>query len=147
MLNPIPASCKSLRASSSRLFVSVPQLFRLYHFTAPMGLVQPLPIPTVPGSLLRHVSMDLITDLPPSNGFDAITMFVDRLSASSLCLVIKMSLHPSWPSCSLIMHSNGLGCRLTWCLIETQGYITLLAISYGPDRHYSVHVYRIPSSV
>lgn len=45
---------------------------------APMGKLQPLPIPTRPW---QQVSMDLITQLPRSrNGFDAIVVFVDKLS-------------------------------------------------------------------
>jgi hypothetical protein len=50
---------------------------------APMDLLQPLSIPTV---AWESVSMDLITDLPPSNGFDAITVFVDRLTKLIVCV-------------------------------------------------------------
>ena len=45
---------------------------------APMGLMQPLPIPTRPW---QQVSMDLITALPRSRlGNDAIVVFVDKLT-------------------------------------------------------------------
>ena len=45
---------------------------------APAGLLQPLPIPEEPWA---DISMDLITSLPQSrSGFDAIVVFVDRLS-------------------------------------------------------------------
>jgi len=43
----------------------------------PYGLLQPLPIPRRPWS---SVSMDFITDLPPSNSFDSIFVVVDRLT-------------------------------------------------------------------
>ena len=46
--------------------------------TKPAGLLQPLPIPTSPWS---SVSMDFIVHLPKtSTGFDAIVVFVDRLT-------------------------------------------------------------------
>ena len=45
---------------------------------SPMGLLQPLPIPTRPW---QQVSMDLITALPRSrSGNDAIVVFVDKLT-------------------------------------------------------------------
>jgi hypothetical protein len=43
----------------------------------PYGLLQPLPVPQRPWS---SVSMDFITDLPPSATFDAICVVVDRLT-------------------------------------------------------------------
>jgi hypothetical protein len=43
----------------------------------PYGLLQPLPVPRRPWS---SVSMDFITDLPPSNSFDSIFVVVDRLT-------------------------------------------------------------------
>jgi hypothetical protein len=43
----------------------------------PYGLLQPLPVPRRPWS---SVSMDFITDLPPSNSFDSIFVLVDRLT-------------------------------------------------------------------
>jgi hypothetical protein len=43
----------------------------------PYGLLQPLPIPHRPWS---SVSMDFITDLPPSNSFDSIFVVVDRFT-------------------------------------------------------------------
>eukprot|EP01116_Phalansterium_solitarium_P002845 TRINITY_DN1315_c0_g1_i11.p1 TRINITY_DN1315_c0_g1~~TRINITY_DN1315_c0_g1_i11.p1 ORF type:complete len:1297 (+),score=256.42 TRINITY_DN1315_c0_g1_i11:351-3893(+) len=44
---------------------------------APAGLLQPLPIPE---RRWESVAMDLIIQLPPSAGFDAIVTFTDRLS-------------------------------------------------------------------
>ena len=44
----------------------------------PAGLLQPLPIPT---KNWQQISMDLITQLlKTKNGYDAIVVFVDRLS-------------------------------------------------------------------
>ena len=44
---------------------------------APYGKLKPLPIPEGPW---QSVSMDFIVELPPSNGFDAIYVCVDRLT-------------------------------------------------------------------
>jgi len=44
---------------------------------SPFGLLQPLPIPEYPW---ESVSLDLVTDLPISNGFDAVFVVVDRLT-------------------------------------------------------------------
>ena len=44
---------------------------------AKAGLLQPLEIPS---RKWAHVTMDLVTDLPESNGFTAIIVFVDKLS-------------------------------------------------------------------
>jgi hypothetical protein len=43
----------------------------------PYGLLQSLPIPETPWS---SISMDFIVQLPPSNGFTSILVFVDRLT-------------------------------------------------------------------
>ena len=47
------------------------------------GLLQPLPIPPYPW---HSLSMDFITQLPPSDNFDAILVIVDRFSKMSLFL-------------------------------------------------------------
>src|SRR5437588_7989111 len=44
---------------------------------APYGLLQPLEIPTKPW---ESISMDFVTDLPESEGYDAIWVVVDRLT-------------------------------------------------------------------
>ena len=44
---------------------------------AKAGLLQPLEIPS---RKWVHITMDLITDLPESNGFMAIIVFVDKLT-------------------------------------------------------------------
>ena len=44
---------------------------------AKAGLLQPLEIPS---RKWTHVTTDLVTDLPESNGFTAIIVFVDKLS-------------------------------------------------------------------
>ena len=43
----------------------------------PYGLLQPLSIPVVPW---KSISLDFITDLPPSKNFDAILTILDRLT-------------------------------------------------------------------
>jgi hypothetical protein len=56
---------------------------RIKGYTAlPYGLLQPLSVPERPW---ESVSMDLITDLPVSGGYDAITVFVDRLTKFIVC--------------------------------------------------------------
>lgn len=44
---------------------------------APMGLLQPLPIPNSP---FEVVTMDFITELPESHGYDSILVIVDKLT-------------------------------------------------------------------
>ena len=43
----------------------------------PLGMLEPLPIPAGPWT---DISYDLITDLPPSDGFDSILTVVDHLT-------------------------------------------------------------------
>lgn len=43
----------------------------------PAGLLQPLPVPLEPWS---EIAMDFVTDLPPSQGYDAIWTVTDRLT-------------------------------------------------------------------
>ena len=43
----------------------------------PYGLLQPMPIPENPW---KSISLDFITDLPPSKGFDSILTVVDRFT-------------------------------------------------------------------
>jgi hypothetical protein len=47
----------------------------------PYGLLQPLPIPTKPWA---SISIDFITQLPPSGSFSAICVFVDRFTKMAL---------------------------------------------------------------
>ncbi|KAI2647999.1 Transposon Tf2-9 polyprotein [Labeo rohita] len=47
----------------------------------PSGLLQPLPIPQRPWS---HLSIDFVTDLPPSQEFTTILVIIDRFSKSCL---------------------------------------------------------------
>jgi hypothetical protein len=45
--------------------------------TLPVGKLSPLPIPSVPWEV---ATMDFISGLPPSHGFNCILVFVDKLS-------------------------------------------------------------------
>ena len=56
---------------------------------APFGLLNPLPIPHQPWS---SVSLDWITDLPPSNYNDAILVVVDRLTKQAIFIPTTKSL-------------------------------------------------------
>ena len=42
-----------------------------------VGLLQPIPVPT---RKWEQITTDLVTDLPPSAGYTAIAVFVDRLT-------------------------------------------------------------------
>lgn len=53
------------------------------------GLLQPLEVPEGPW---RSVSMDLITALPQSEGYDSILVFVDRFSKYVLCIPTTQAL-------------------------------------------------------
>ena len=56
---------------------------------APFGLLSPLPIPTRPW---LSVSLDWITDLPPSHYHDAVLVVVDRLTKQALFIPTTKSM-------------------------------------------------------
>ena len=56
---------------------------------APFGLLSPLPIPTRPW---LSVSLDWITDLPPSHYHDAVLVVVDRLTKQAIFIPTTKSM-------------------------------------------------------
>jgi Integrase zinc binding domain len=57
---------------------------------APMGLLQPLPIPERP---FEVVSMDFITELPSSQGYDNILVVVDKLTKYAIFIPTTSSVN------------------------------------------------------
>jgi len=57
---------------------------------APYGTLRPLP---VPAWRWQHISVDFVTGLPPSTGYDAICVFVDRLTKQRHLLPYTMTIN------------------------------------------------------
>ncbi|KAL0153155.1 hypothetical protein M9458_051542, partial [Cirrhinus mrigala] len=67
----------------------------------PSGLLHPLPIPQRPWS---HLSIDFITDLPPSNEFTTILVIIDRFSKS--CCRVPLKGLPTAMETALALFNN-----------------------------------------
>ena len=68
---------------------------------APFGLLSPLSIPSRPWS---HVSLDWITDLPPSKYNDAILVVVDRLTKMAIFIPTTKSMPASDVAALFVQH-------------------------------------------
>jgi len=76
-----------------------------------VGLLQPLPIPEGPW---ESVSMDFMVSLPPSRGFDAIMVVVDRFSKMAHFIPTKDEATPKkLVGCSSHMSSSFMGFQRT----------------------------------
>ena len=83
---------------------------------APFGLLSPFPIPSRPW---LSVSLDWITDLPPSHYHDAILVVVDRLTKQAI-FVPRSNLwqHLMLRPCSYNMSCEFMVYLKTWSVIE-----------------------------
>ncbi|KAJ9564989.1 hypothetical protein OSB04_000955 [Centaurea solstitialis] len=87
-----------------------------YSASSPMGLLQPLPIPEL---IWDEVSMDFITGLPRSGGYEAIFVVVDRLSKYAHFILLK---HPYTARKPLLAR-----------LFRLQGTVLKMSSSYHPE--------------
>ena len=68
---------------------------------APFGLLSPLPIPTRPW---LSVSLDWVTDRPPSHYHDAVLVVVDRLTKQALFIPTTKSMAAPDVASLLVQH-------------------------------------------
>ncbi|KAI2645467.1 Transposon Tf2-6 polyprotein [Labeo rohita] len=87
----------------------------------PAGLLQPLPVPQRPWS---HISVDFITDLPPSNGYTTILTVIDRFSKSCRLIPSPSSLLP-WR----LLNTSAIGCS------DSTGYLRISCLTGALNSH------------
>ena len=116
-----------------------------YSASAPVGLLHPLPIPA---HIWEDISLDFVTGLPKSKGFEVVFVVVDRLSKYAHFILLK---HPYTASKvaevfmkeivrlhripqSIVSDRDPLFVRLFWKeLCRLQGTVSKMSSSYHPE--------------
>ena len=111
----------------------------------PVGLLQPLPIPDSPW---QTITVDLIVELPLSDGYDAIMVVVDKftkrahflpttthLSAEGAALLFRDNVwrHHGWPSTIVSDRGTQFAAHFSQALNALLGIKTSLSTSYHPQ--------------